>query len=171
MKTLHNSDQLQADPEASNPAAETQEARRATGVAAAGGSVPAIEVVSTPDPEVTEKIKRRTFTAAYKLRILKQAESCRQSGEMGALLRREGLYASHLTTWRRQRDQGVLNGLNPRKRGRKPKPEDPSARRAAQLEKENQRLKNKLRKAEIIIEAQKKISELLNIDQNQEDDK
>jgi transposase-like protein len=118
---------------------------------------------------VPEKKTRRRFTAAYKLRIVQEADQCDQPGAIGALLRREGLYSSHLTTWRRLRDQGALEGLNPKKRGRKAKPDDPSAKRISKLERENQRLKNQLRKAEIIIEAQKKISEILGIDQNQED--
>ena len=124
--------------------------------------------VNIPDPEVPEKSKRRKFTAAYKLRMLQEAQQCTQPGEIGALLRREGLYSSHLTTWRQQRERGILQGLNPKKRGRKAKPHDPSAGRIVQLEKENQRLKNRLRKAEIIIEAQKKISEILGIEQNLE---
>jgi transposase-like protein len=118
---------------------------------------------------VPETKTRRRFTAAYKLRIVQEADQCDQPGAIGALLRREGLYSSHLTSWRRQRDQGALQGLNPKKRGRKAKPDDPSAKRISKLERENQRLKNQLRKAEIIIEAQKKISEILGIDQNQED--
>ena len=117
-------------------------------------------------PETTT---RRKFTAAYKLRMLNEAEQCLQPGAIGALLRREGLYSSHLSTWRRQREEGVLQALNPRKRGRKEKPKDPSGEHIAQLEKENQRLKSRLRKAEIIIEAQKKISEILGIEQNLED--
>jgi transposase len=118
---------------------------------------------------VPEKKTRRRFTAAYKLRILEEADQCDQPGAIGALLRREGLYTSNLTAWRRQRDQGALQGLNPKKRGCKAKPEDPSAERISKLERENQRLKNQLRKAEIIIEAQKKISEILGIDQSLED--
>jgi hypothetical protein len=101
--------------------------------------------------------------------MLNEAEQCLPSGEIGALLRREGLYSSHLTTWRRQREKGVLQGLNPKKRGRKARPKDPHAERIGQLEKENQRLKGRLRKAEIIIEAQKKISEILGVEQNLED--
>ena len=103
--------------------------------------------------------------------MLHEAEQCLQPGEIGVLLRREGLYSSHLTTWRRQREEGVLQALKPKKRGRKEKLKDPSAERIAQLEKENQRLKSRLRKAEIIIEAQKKISEILGIEQNLEDSK
>jgi transposase-like protein len=124
--------------------------------------------IPLPNPEVPEKTTRRKFTAAYKLRILQEAEQCVQPGESGALLRREGLYSSNLTTWRRQRENGILQGLDPRKRGRKAKPADPSADQIALLEKENQRLKQQLRKAEIIIEAQKKISEILGIEQNLE---
>jgi transposase-like protein len=100
------------------------------------------------------------------LRILQEAGQCAEPGQLGALLRREALYSSHLTTWRRQREEGTLQGLSPKKRGRKAKPADPSAERIAQLEKENRRLNLNLRKAEIIIEAQKKISEILGIDQN-----
>jgi transposase len=105
---------------------------------------------------VPEKKSRKKMSAAYKLRVLQAAEQCLQPGEIGALLRREGLYSSHLSTWRRQRNEGLLQGLSPKKRGRRRQPADPSAGRIAALEKENLRLKNHLRKAEIIIEAQKK---------------
>ena len=79
-----------------------------------------------PNPEVPEKAIRRRFTAAYKLQILEEAERCKEVGALGELLRREGLYSSHLTTWRRQRDEGALSGLEPKRRGRKPKTKDPS---------------------------------------------
>jgi transposase-like protein len=79
-----------------------------------------------PDPEVVPGAKRRQFRAKYKLRILAEADQCTQRGEIGALLRREGLYSSHLTTWRKQRDRGQLEGLTPKKRGRKPDPRPPS---------------------------------------------
>jgi len=148
---------------------ETVGALKATGVCHTAESPVANGLVNAPDPEVPEKTKRRKFTAAYKLRMLQEAEQCTRSGEIGALLRREGLYSSHLTTWRHQCERGVLQGLKPKKRGRKAKPQDPSAGRIAQLEKENLRLKNRLRKAEIIIEAQKKISEILGIEQNLND--
>lgn len=143
--------------------------RRTTGGCPTPGGLERTEPFQPPDPEVPEKKTRRRFTAAYKLRILEEADQCDQPGAIGALLRREGLYTSNLTAWRRQRDQGALQGLNPKKRGRKAKPEDPSAERISKLERENQRLKNQLRKAEIIIEAQKKISEILGIDQSLED--
>ena len=148
---------------------ETVGALKATGVCHTAESPVANGLVNVPDPEVPEKTKRRKFTAAYKLRMLQEAEQCTRPGEIGALLRREGLYSSHLTTWRHQCERGVLQGLKPKKRGRKAKPQDPSAGRITQLEKENLRLKNRLRKAEIIIEAQKKISEILGIEQNLND--
>jgi transposase len=124
--------------------------------------------VAAADPEVPEKKPRRRFTAAYKLRILQEADQCEEPGQIGVLLRKEGLYSSHLTTWRRQREEGSLQGLTAQKRGRRAQPRNPSAERIDQLEKENLRLKQQLRKAEIIIEAQKKISEILGIDQNLE---
>ena len=109
-----------------------------------------------PDPQVPEKGRRRTFTAAYKLQILEAAEKAESVGE---LLRKEGLYSSHLTTWRQQRDSGALAALS-RKRGRKPQ-RDPHARRIAELERANARLQRKLRKAETIIAVQKKVSQML----------
>ena len=115
-------------------------------------------------PRSAEDKTRRRFTATYKLRVLHLVEQCSQLGEIGALLRKEALYSSHLSTWRRQRQEGSLQALSPKKRGRKAKPMNPSAERIARLEKENLRLKLNLRKAEIIIEAQKKISEILGID-------
>jgi len=124
--------------------------------------------VAAADPEVPEKKPRRRFTAAYKLRILQEADQCEEPGQIGVLLRKEGLYSSHLTTWRCQREEGSLQGLTAQKRGRRAQPRNPSAERIDQLEKENLRLKQQLRKAEIIIEAQKKISEILGIDQNPE---
>jgi transposase-like protein len=114
---------------------------------------------------VVEKKSRRHFTAAYKLRILQEYESCRTSGGIGALLRREGLYHSNISTWRRQRDQGALQGLTPRKRGRKAKKPDPMTQKVARLERENRQLAKKLKQAETIIEVQKKISEILGIPQ------
>ena len=114
-----------------------------------------------PDPEVVPKAKRRTFSAKYKLRILEEADSCTEAGQVGALLRREGLYSSHLTTWRRQRDEGVLKGLSPQKRGRKRK--DELEREVARLQRENERLQASLEQAEMIIEVQKKLSRLLGL--------
>ena len=113
------------------------------------------------DPEVVPKAKRRKFTAEYKRRILEEADDCTEAGQVGALLRREGLYSSHLTTWRRQRDQGVVKGLSPRKRGRKRK--DELEREVARLQRENERLQASLEQAETIIDVQKKLSRLLGL--------
>jgi transposase-like protein len=112
---------------------------------------------------VPEKPVRRRFTAEYKLRILQEADRCDQSGQLGALLRREGLYSSHLGTWRRQRDAGTLAGLAPKRRGRKASPDTPLVAENERLKRENQRLAAKLRQAETIIEVQKKLSEILGI--------
>ncbi len=116
-----------------------------------------------PDPEVSaDRPRRRTFTADYKKRILEEADACTEPGGIGELLRREGLYSSHLAEWRKQRDAAVDGALAPKKRGRKPF-RDESAERIRQLERENHRLQERLRKAEIIIDVQKKISQLLGI--------
>lgn len=125
-----------------------------------------------PDPEVPEKKPRRKHTAKYKLHILEEADGCTQPGEIGSLLRREGLYSSNLTTWRRQRAKGQLQGLGPKKRGRKEKEINPLAKRVSELERENMRIQQKLRKAELIIDAQKKIAEILGIarDLNESDE-
>ena len=126
-----------------------------------------IQGISTiPDPEVREKAIRRRFTAEYKLRILKEAESCKEQGQIGAMLRREGLYSSNLTAWKHQLEKGALEALSPRKSGPKGKRPDPSARRIITLNRENERLKKKLRQAETIIEVQKKVSEILQIPLN-----
>lgn len=116
-----------------------------------------------PDPAVPERPVRRRFTAEYKLRILREADRCAQSGQLGALLRREGLYSSHLTTWRQQRDQGTLAGLAPKRRGRKASPDAPLLAENERLKRENQRLTAKLRQAETIIDVQKKLSEILGV--------
>ena len=123
-----------------------------------------------PDPEVLEKKPRRKFTAAYKLRILEEFDACVNKGEKGALLRREGLYHSYICTWKLQREQGQLDGLSPKKRGRKAKKVNPLATKVAQLERENRKLVDQLRKAEIIIDVQKKISEIMNIPQPENED-
>ena len=111
-----------------------------------------------PDPEVLPRAKRRQFSAEYKLRILAEADECTRRGSIGALLRREGLYSSHLDKWRKQRDRGALVGLGGQKRGRKP---DPQAAEIARLERENERLRSRLEQAEQIIDVQKKLAELL----------
>ena len=108
------------------------------------------------DPEVLEKPVRRRFTAEYKLGVLREAERCGEPGQMGALLRREGLYSSHLTEWRRQRERSALAGLAPKKRGRVGPADHPLATRVAELERENAHLTRRLAQAETIIEVQKK---------------
>jgi len=136
-------------------AAATEGARRATGVAAGGAAAG-----GSSDPEVVEKAKRRRFTPEYRLKIVRAAEACKGSGEIGALLRREGLFSSQLSTWRRQEEEGALEGLRARKRGPKAKAVDP---RVKKLEQENARLVRKLKKADAIIAFQKKVHELLGI--------
>ena len=111
-----------------------------------------------PKTEIVAKAKRKRFTAAEKLRILREVEACQGSGEIGALLRREGIYSSYLTTWRRQRERGELDGLAPHKRGPKPNPE---AIELAKLRRENARLQERLRRAELIIDVQKKVARML----------
>ena len=144
----------------------TEGARRATGVAPSFGRTEEPASMSPPDPEVPEKRRRRKFTAKYKLRILAEAEACNKPGQIGALLRREGLYSSNLSTWTRQKETGLLKALSPKSRGRKGKEKNPLAQQVARLERENERLKQQLRKAEIIIDVQKKISQVLGISQN-----
>jgi transposase-like protein len=116
-----------------------------------------------PSSEVLEKPVRRRFTVDYKAKILAEADACTETGQLGELLRREGLYSSHLNTWRKQRDEGALAGLTPRRRGRKAKPKNPLADENQRLQRQNERLKEQLRQAELIIDVQKKVSEMLNI--------
>jgi transposase-like protein len=141
----------------------TEGVRRTTGVTPLGANL------NPPDPEVVEMKPRRKFTAQYKLRILEEADACTEPGQIGALLRREGLYSSNLNTWRRQRKEGQLAALGAKKRGRKPIPKNPLADRVVQLEKENRRLQNQLKQARTIIDVQKKISEILGIPQPEQD--
>jgi transposase len=115
-------------------------------------------LVEMPKTEVVAKAKRRQYTAEYKLRILREVDACQGHGEIGALLRREGVYSSNLTNWRRQRERGELDGLSPRKRGPKP---DPQAVELARLKREVERLRERLRKAETIIDVQKKVAQML----------
>ena len=113
-----------------------------------------------PDPEVVARPKRRQFTAEYKLRIVREADACKEPGEIGALLRREGLYSSHLVLWRRQREQAAHTQLKSRKRGPKPKAQDP---RMKQLERENARLQRRLRRVALLLDIQKKVGAILGI--------
>ena len=146
-----------------NPKAEeTEGARRATGVSSINEEKEK-SMQSPPNPEVLPKPKRRRFTAAYKLAILQETDSCTESGQIGQLLRREGLYASHLTKWRQQRQEGALKSLSNNTRGGKPKAEPLMANRIDELEKKNEELRRKLKQAEAVIGVQKKISELFGI--------
>lgn len=127
-----------------------------------GGAVP---LSDTPDPEVVARPTSRRFTAQEKARILAEADQCRH-GELGALCRREGIYASTLSKWRKQREKAVLEWLEPQKPGPKPQEPHPLEERVAQLEKEKAQLQQRLKRAEAIIEVQKKISEMLAIPLN-----
>lgn len=113
------------------------------------------------ETEVMAKAARRRFTAAEKLRVLREADRCTKPGELSALLRREGLYSSHLSAWRQARRNGELAGLTPRPRGPKPKPADPRDKKIAELERETRRLQARLERAEGLIEVQKKVAALL----------
>jgi len=128
-----------------------------------GGAVNSIPAAArpTPDPEVVAKAQRRKFAAEYKLRIVEEADHATDSGAIGAVLRREGLYSSHLVEWRRLREVGALGALS-KKRGRKPT-RNPLAEENCQLKAELMRAKKKLQQAEIIIDVQKKVSALLGI--------
>lgn len=115
------------------------------------------------ETEVTAKAARRRSTAAEKLRVLKEADRCTKPGELSALLRREGLYSSHLSSWREARRRGELAGLAPRARGPKPKPGDPRDKKIAEQAREISRLSARLERAEGLIEVQKNVSQILGI--------
>lgn len=118
---------------------------------------------SAPDPEVAATAKRRKFSNSEKRRILEAADRCTQPGEIGALLRREGIYSSHLVAWRKLREANELGGLESKKRGRKADPTIAERRQLVQLTKENDRLRRKLAQAHLIIDVQKKVSQLLGL--------
>ena len=153
MNMIHR---MQADQ---SPVGEPERRGDERSEAARSGGSPTGEPEAVPNPEVTARHAKRRFTTAYKLEILRKADACTRPGELGALLRKEGLYSSHLVTWRRQR----ADGLRPKKRGRKAKPVDPQVKKLAQ---ENRRLTSRLQRAEAVIAFQKKISELLGIPLN-----
>ena len=131
---------------------ERSEAPRSGGSSTIGRAA----VPVPPDPEVSARHARRRFTTAYKLEMLRRADACTRHGELGALLRKEGLYSSHLITWRQQRSAG----LTAKKRGPKTTVVDP---RVKKLEQENRRLTARLQQAEALLAFQKKVSELLGI--------
>jgi transposase-like protein len=127
-------------------------------------------LVVAQETEVSGKAKRRRFSGAEKLRILKEADACTKPGEQGALLRREGLYSSHLTAWRRARERGELDALSPKKRGRKAKEVDPLERKIAELQRSLEKAELRAKRAEALVELQKKVSELLGIQLPKEDE-
>jgi len=145
-------------------------ARRATGVSSPEASHKYRNIPIVPDTEVTEKAKRRSFTAEYKRHILKKVDALREQKQIGALLRREGLYYSNLATWRRQEERGTLDALS-KNRGPRTKRPDKAARLIKEKDKEILKLKAELKKAQLIIEAQKKITEIfqISLDQRQEE--
>jgi len=148
-------------------AGESQGARRATGGFPARGNSERKRAV---DPQVPAKAARRRFSGEYKQRIVREADAARDAGEIGTLLRREGLYSSHLVTWRRARERGELAGLSPKRRGRKEKVVNPLAKRVAELERDKGRLERRLKQAELLLEIQKKASQLLEIPLASRDD-
>lgn len=138
---------------------ERSEAERGSGEPNNGR---APEAVASEKTETLERPKRRTFTAEYKQAIIKEADSAVDPGAIGALLRREGLYSSHLATWRRERDAGAIAGLKPKPRGPKARV-SAEAKELAQLRQENEALRHRLKQAELIIEFQKKVHDVLGI--------
>jgi transposase-like protein len=116
---------------------------------------------AVPEVEVVAKAARRRFTAEYKRKILREADACTEPGAIGALLRREGLYSSNLTTWRAQRERSELAGLTPKKRGPTPQAKNPLAGKVATLERAVTRLTARAERAEALVELQKKVAELL----------
>ena len=117
--------------------------------------------VGVEDVQVAARPRRRTYTAEYKRRILKEADACATPGAVGALLRREGLYSSHLVVWRRARGRGELAALAPKKRGRKPTPIDPRDRKISELERQLAQMTGRAERAEALVDAQKNLAALL----------
>lgn len=124
-----------------------------------------------PEVEVVAKAERRRFTAEYKRRILREAAACTKPGEIGGLLRREGLYTSHLSAWRQVLERGEFAGLSPRQRGPQAKRADARDKRIAELERENRQFKARIERAEALLELQKKVSELLGIELPRNEDR
>jgi transposase len=157
---------------------ERSEGERSEPSRSGGGTIPVSAAPTSPNPapdsEVDAKAFRRQFSAAYKRRILQEADEA-GPGETAGILRREGLYTSHLITWRKQREKGEIAGLEPLKRGKKPIVRNPLAGEVQRLTVENRRMQKRLRQAEIIIDVQKKLCDLLGltvppIEQNENDE-
>lgn len=143
-------------------AGETEGARRATGVSPVGAPLAGVIAgEARPEIEVVAKAERRRFTAEYKRRIVREADRCTKPGEIGALLRREGLYSSLLTTWRAARDRGELEGLSAQKRGPKVVPPDPRDKKIVEQEREITRWRKRAERAEALVDVQKKLAALL----------
>jgi len=139
---------------ATEPEGTLENTRRAAGNAPSG---------ARPDPEVIAMAKRRQFSGSDKRRILEDADRCTQPGEIGALLRKEGIYSSHLNTWRRQRTAAEQAALEPKQRGRRADPAQAETRRVLLLTQENDRLRRQLAQANAIIDVQKKLCALLGL--------
>lgn len=120
--------------------------------------------VQPQETEVVAKANRRSFTAKYRREIVRQADACKEPGEIGALLRREALYSSHLSKWRRELEQREIAALEPRKRGPKTEPVDPRDQELTALRRENAKLQSRAERAELIIEIQKKVSLILGVE-------
>ena len=155
-----NNNKVSAPPPAVLPSVERREPERSESDRSATDGRTGADHKPRPDPEVAAVASRRRFSAEYKERILDAADRAKGSGGVGALLRREGLYSSLLATWRRERQAGVRNALTPQKRGPKSK-RSPAEETTDKLRRENERLTEQLRKAEIVIDVQKKVAALL----------
>jgi transposase len=140
---------------------ETEGARRATGVFPSAAPLAPVSAQAKPETEVVAKAQRRRFTAEYKRRIVREADRCTTTGAIGALLRREGLYSSYLTTWRAARDRGELEGLAPKQRGPKVVAPDPRDKTIAEQEREIGKWRKRAERAEALVEVQKKVAALL----------
>ena len=146
------------------PAGQQEGVLDAPSPAIVNGATAPLRVVpppTVPDPEVRERAARRRFTAEYKLQVLREADRCAGLGEIGALLRREGLYSSLLVEWRRARGRGELAALAPKKRGRKPTPVDPRDRKITELERQLAQMIGRAERAEVLVDAQKNLAALL----------
>lgn len=141
--------------------AEATEGERSEPLGAGAASTGGRAERGSPNPEVSARPSRRKFRAEYKLRIVREADACTKPGEIGALLRREGLYSSLLTMWRRARDRSEFDALKPKKRGPQSKERNPLTKENDRLRRENAQLRGKLEQAELIIDVQKKVSRLL----------
>jgi hypothetical protein len=130
-----------------------------------------VSLSADQEVEVSAKAQRRRFPVEYKRKVLSEADRCREPGEIGALLRREGLYSSHLSAWRAARERGELGGRGIGKRGPQAKAKDPNEKRVRELERENRKLRRRAERAEAFVEVQKKVSELLGIELPENDEK